>query len=117
MIAIRPGRDGAPAHWRLICRTDRGADVVATAPLGCAAPAPGWRRAVERLRDGDGTLLVTPESDGHYRWALAGPDGEVIAQSPPAYRDGDSCREAFGFARRAARAVVGGVLSRPATRS
>jgi uncharacterized protein YegP (UPF0339 family) len=107
MIAVRPGRDGVPAHWRLISRTSEGADVLATAPLG-AARAPGWQQAVERLRDGQGELRVAAASDGHYRWVLTDRGGEVIAQSPPAYRDADSCRQAFGLARRAARTVLGG---------
>jgi uncharacterized protein YegP (UPF0339 family) len=113
MIAVRPGRDGVPAHWRLISRTGAG-DVLATAPIGHAARAAGWQQAVERLRDDDGNLRVTPVPDGHYQWVLTDLAGEVIAQSPPAYRDGDSCRQAFALARRAARAIVGGTVPRPA---
>jgi uncharacterized protein YegP (UPF0339 family) len=113
MIAVRPRRDGSPAHWRLIGRVGAGTDVLATAPLGGTGRAAGWLRAIERLRDGDGCLRVTPESDGHYRWVLTESTGELIAQSPPVYRDGDSCRRAFGFARRAARAIVGGTVPWP----
>jgi uncharacterized protein YegP (UPF0339 family) len=116
MIAVRPGHDGTAGHWRLISRTTGGADVLATAPLRRAAGGPGWQQVVERLRDGDGTLVVRLESDGHYRWVLADANGEVIAQSPAVYRDGDSCRRAFSFARRAARAVVGGTLTPPMAR-
>jgi hypothetical protein len=114
MIAVRPGRDGVPAHWRLISRTDVGAAVLATAPIGAARSA-GWQQAVERLRDGDGNLRVTPGCDGHYQWVFTDPAGEVIALSPTAYQDADSCRQAFTMAQRAARTVVGGAPFAPST--
>jgi hypothetical protein len=111
MIVIRPGRDGDPAHWRLISRTTIGADVIATAPIGPARPAgEAWRRAVERLRDGAGKLQVLPVAGGHYEWALTGPGGEIIARSPAPYRDAEGCRQAYATARRAARTVLGAGL-------
>jgi hypothetical protein len=113
MIAVRPGRDGGPAHWRLISRTGGSADVLATAPIGGSARGPGWQQAVERLRDGDGDLHITAASDGHYQWMLTDTSGAVIAQSPPAYSDGDSCRQAFAMAQRTARTVLGGARFQP----
>jgi hypothetical protein len=113
MIAVLPGHDGRPARWRLTSRTGTGSDVLATAPLAGDGRASGWQQAVERLRDGDGTLRVSATSDGHYGWALTDTAGAIIAQSPPAHRDADSCRRAFALARRAARAVVGGTVPRP----
>ena len=108
MIVIRPGRDGDPAHWRLISRTTIGADVIATAPIGTPASAgEAWRLAVERLRDGDGKLQVLPVAGGHLEWALTGPAGEIIAQSPAVYRDVETCHQAYATAQRAARTVLG----------
>jgi hypothetical protein len=104
VIKVVAGRDKAPG-WRLVSRTGLGADVLARATAG-AAPA-AWQRAVERLRDGDGTLSVVRTADGHYKWVLAGQSGTVIAESPPVYRDADASRRAFADAQRAARTALG----------
>lgn len=71
------------------------------------APPTAWQRAVERLRDGDGTLSVVRTADGHYKWVLTGRSGTLIAESPPVYRDADVCRRAFAEAQHAARAALG----------
>ena len=90
---------------RLVSRTRLGADVLARVATG-TGPA-GWRQAVERLRDGDGTLSVMPTTDGHYKWVLTGQGGSTIAESPPVYRDAGVCRRAFADAQRGARTALG----------
>jgi hypothetical protein len=92
--------------WRLVSRTRLGADVLARATTTNAEPA-AWQQAVERLRDGDGTLSVGRTADGHYKWILSGPCGTPIAESPPVYRDAGECRRAFADAQRAARTALG----------
>jgi hypothetical protein len=94
-----------PSGWRLVSRTRLGADVLARATTG--AEPPTWQQAVERLRDGDGTLSVVRMADGHYKWILVGPCGTPIAESPPVYRDPGACRHAFADAQRAARTALG----------
>lgn len=113
MIRVVPQCDDVDAHWRLIGRTSSGADVLATGPIpadtgGRPGPASSWQDAVGRLRDGVGALRIDHTDDGHYRWTLLGPDEEITAQSPGAYRDAPSCRQAFTVAQRAARTALGG---------
>jgi hypothetical protein len=98
MIAVVPGSDS----WRLVGRTGRGADVLATGRLTGHADGPEWQDALERLRDADGELTVTSPDDRHYRWVLLDRDGRPIATCPAVHRDTDQCRHAFYTARRAA---------------
>jgi len=106
MIKIMPGRDGT--RWSLICDTSVSADVLAHAGSGtCGGRGEHWQEAVERLRDAAGTLTVRATADGHFQWALAGDDEVTIAESPPVYRDAESCRRSFAAARRAARTAIG----------
>jgi hypothetical protein len=106
MIKIVPGPDGA--HWSLVSCTSVGADVLAHAGTGTDRHhCTHWQQAVERLRDAAGTLSVRDTADGHFQWALVGADEETIAESPPVYRDAESCRRSFAAARRAAREAVG----------
>ena len=112
MITVLPRRDGSGAEWRLISRTDRGADVLATAAVQGGDGTQGrvglsWHDAVRRLRDGDGDVDLIATADGHFQWVLKDPGSCIIAQSPAVYRDADECRAAFAAARRAARAVLG----------
>jgi len=104
MIAVVPGS----GRWRLVGRTGRGADVLASGLVAESAPGDGpqWRPALERLRDGDGDLLVTSTDDRHYRWALLDEDGRPVAACPPVHRDPTQCRDAFSTARRAADAAL-----------
>jgi hypothetical protein len=104
MIAVVPGS----GRWRLVGRTGRGADVLATGRLGetPAGDGPGWQTALERLRDAEGELLVTSPDDRHYRWLLRDSDGVPIAGCPPVFRDAIQCRDAFDTARRAADAAL-----------
>lgn len=104
MSTVVAGRDRAPG-WRLVSRTRVGADVLARATTGTEPAA--WHRAVERLRDGDGTLSVVCVADGHYKWVFADECGTLIAESPPIHRDADVCRRAFTDAQRAARSALG----------
>lgn len=104
MIAVVPGRNGDPAHWRLICRGQTGADVLATAPI---APARPWQDAVERVRDGAGDVHILSMADGHFQWTLTDAQGATIAESPATYRDADSCRQDFALAQRVARTIMG----------
>jgi hypothetical protein len=104
MIAVIPGRNGDPGHWRLICRGQTGADVLAMAPIGSARC---WQDAVERVRDGRGDLRINSTADGHFQWTLTDGQGAVIARSPATYRDADSCRQDFALAQRVARTVMG----------
>jgi hypothetical protein len=97
MIAVVPGS----GRWRLIGRTGRGADVLASGNLEESGPNP-----IERLRDADGDLLVTSPDDRHYRWVLLDEQGNPIAQCPPVYRTAIQCRDAFYTARRAADAAL-----------
>jgi hypothetical protein len=104
MIAVVPGRNGDPGYWRLICRGQTGADVLAMAPIGTAG---SWQDAVECVRDGRGELRILSTADGHFQWALTDGRGTTIAQSPATYRDADSCRRDFALAQRIARTVMG----------
>ena len=104
MIAVIPGRNGDPAHWRLICRGQTGADVLAMAPIGSAG---SWQDAVQCVRDGQGDLHIRSTADGHFQWVLTDARGTTIAQSPATYRDADSCRRDFALAQRIARTVMG----------
>ncbi|MEV6849499.1 hypothetical protein [Actinoplanes sp. NPDC051411] len=100
MIAVVPGGE----RWRLIGRTGRGADLLASGPKtdNPASDRPQWQDAMERLRDADGDLLVTSSDDRHYRWVLLDENGRPIADCPPVHRDPVQCRDAFDTARRAA---------------
>jgi hypothetical protein len=104
MIAVVPGS----GSWRLVGRTGRGADVLASGQV--AEPAqedrPEWHGPIERLRDAAGDLLVTSPDDRHYRWVLLDEQGHPIAQCPPVYRTQAQCRDAFDTARRAADAAL-----------
>ncbi|GAA2585157.1 hypothetical protein GCM10010399_14070 [Dactylosporangium fulvum] len=115
MIAVVRDRRGGAVPWRLVRGTDAGGDVLAEVATVTRRSTTGvieedregWRRAVERLRDGAGTLTVVATGDGHFRWRLTDTHMALIAASPAVYRDPGSCRRAFATARRAARAVVG----------
>src|SRR5512142_3488716 len=100
MIAVVPGS----GRWRLVGRTGRGADVLASGRVAGAEPDGGaqWRGALERLRDAAGDLLVTSPDDRHYRWVLLDEDGRPVAGCPAVHRDPAQCRDAFDTARRAA---------------
>jgi hypothetical protein len=104
MIAVVP--DGA--RWRLVGRTGRGADVLASGRVAGSSRGarPEWRDAVQRLRDADGDLLVTSPDGRHYRWVLLDENGRPIANCPPVHRDPVQCRDAFATARRAADAAL-----------
>jgi hypothetical protein len=112
MIALISDHGDAQRGWQLVGRTGFSADVLARAG---AAPAPvSCRQALEQLRDGEGALTVLDTPDGHLPWQLTGPDGGVIAESPPVYRDAVTCRVAFTDARRAAHTALGGLRPSPA---
>jgi hypothetical protein len=104
MIAVVP----ATGRWKLVGRTGRGADVLASGRLSKTArgDGPGWQEAMERLRDGDGDLLVSSPDDRHYRWMLLDEQGRAIANCPAVHRDSTQCRNAFLTARRAADAAL-----------
>lgn len=104
MIAVVPGS----GRWRLIGRTGRGADVLASGPLGEAGRdhRPAWHEAMEKLRDADGSLLITSPDDRHYRWVLLDEESRPIANCPAVHRNAAQCREAFSTARRAADAAL-----------
>jgi uncharacterized protein YegP (UPF0339 family) len=105
MIAVVPDS----GRWRLVGRTGRGADVLATGPLTPAEDErAAWHDGLERLRDADGELVVGTPDDRHYRWVLRAADGTTIAASPPVYRDAVRCREAFAVARDAAGTALAG---------
>ena len=97
MITIATDRPG----WRIINRTENSADVLARAAPGSIDPPSRWR-ALEMLRDADGALSTVRQPDGHFQWTLSTPDGTMIAESPPVYRDAATCRRGFANARRAA---------------
>ncbi|MFI1991014.1 hypothetical protein [Actinoplanes sp. NPDC020271] len=99
---VAPGAE--PGQWRLVNRTTTGADVLVQAEHRPAA-AP-WRRSLQRLRDSAGRLSVAATDDGHFRWVFTGEDGRVVAESPAAHRDAESCRLAFADAQRAARIAL-----------
>jgi len=104
MIAVVPGSE----RWRLIGRTGRGADLLASGRQteDATGDGPRWQDAMERLRDADGDLVVTSPDDRHYRWVLLDRDGRPIAACPPVHRDSVQCRDAFATARRAADAAL-----------
>ena len=97
-------------RWSLVRRTGLGADVLAhSANVPDGSRRRRWQVGVARLRDGEGTLSVRATGDGHFQWVLTAPEDSVIAESPPVYRDPDSCRDAFADAQRAARSALGPV--------
>jgi hypothetical protein len=96
MIAVLNGTGEHP-DWRLIGRTTASADLLAR-----ITGTEGWQPALRRVRDGEGDLVVARSDDGHYLWRFVGRDGVVLAESPPVYRDEQSCRDAFLTAQRAA---------------
>jgi hypothetical protein len=97
MITIATDRPG----WRIINRTDNSADVLARAETGATDPASRWH-TLQLLRDADGVLSTVRQPDGHFQWKLSTPDGRLIAESPPLYRDAAACRRGFADACRAA---------------
>ncbi|WP_433362929.1 DUF1508 domain-containing protein [Actinoplanes sp. CA-142083] len=99
MIAVLNGTGEHP-EGRLIGRTTASADLLAR--IASDEDTHDWQPALRHLRDGDGELVVTTTDDRHYRWRLVAPDGAVLAESPPIYRDEQACRDAFATARRAA---------------
>ncbi|MFI5889996.1 hypothetical protein ACIA5D_07720 [Actinoplanes sp. NPDC051513] len=99
MIAVLNGTGENP-DWRLISRTTASADLLAR--ICTDDRTHGWQTAMRHLRDGDGELVVVRTDDGHYRWRFAAPGGAVLAESPPIYRDEQTCRDAFATAQRAA---------------
>jgi hypothetical protein len=111
VIALVSDQCDARHGWRLVGRTGRGADVLARSGAGPASVS--CRQALEWLRDGGGAFSVVPAAAGHLKWQLIGPDGGVIAESPPVYRDAATCRAAIADARRAARTALGESRPRP----
>ena len=99
MIAVLSGAGENP-DGRLIGRTTSSADLLAR--ISTDDDTHDWQPALRHLRDGDGELVVARTDDGHYRWRFVGPGGAVLAESPPIYRDEQTCRYAFATARRAA---------------
>jgi hypothetical protein len=99
MIAVLTGTGENP-DWRLIGRTSSSADVLAR--IVADERTHDWQPTVRQLRDGDGELVVVATDDRHYRWRFVAPDGAVLAESPPVYRDELTCRNAFATAQRAA---------------
>jgi len=104
MIAVVPGDE----RWRLVGRTGRGADVLASGRMAETPrhDGPRWQEALVRLRDAAGDLLVTSPDDRHYRWVLLDEEGRPIAACPAVHRDPVQCRDAFDTARRAADAAL-----------
>ena len=106
--------EGSGDRWSLVRRTGLGADVLAHSTAGAAgARRRCWQRAVVRLRDGDGTVCVRATADGHFRWIFTAP-GNVVIESPPVYRDPETCRSAFADAQRAAGTALGTADRSPA---
>jgi hypothetical protein len=95
--------DAGGWRWRLVSRTQRGADLLARGPVGHDPAA-----ALEQLTllSGAGRPRFARNGDGHWQWILAGADGTAVAESPPVYRDRLSCEQAFTDARRAAATVA-----------
>jgi hypothetical protein len=104
MIKLYVEHHSAGSRWRLVNRTEHGADLIARS----ASSRPDDNAALAQLAllCADARPLIVSNA-GHWQWKLAGPDGTVAAESPAIYRDRTTCRHAFADARRAARVVVG----------
>jgi hypothetical protein len=105
MITIAADHPG----WRIINRTENSADVLARSVPESTDATSRWH-ALEMLRDADGALTTVRQPDGHFQWRLSTPDGGLIAESPPVYRDAAACRRGFADARRAAAKALGNSL-------
>lgn len=103
MIKILRDEDGPERGWQLVNGTASGADVLARS----TDDAGDGMSALTALVAYDAPVHVVGAPDGHWKWILTGPAGEVTAESPAVYPDADRCREAFVDAQRAARAVLG----------
>lgn len=112
MIAVVPAHD-VTGRWRLVSRTDAGADVLAIANAGQDMPG---RSALQRLRVGDGMVSVVRVDDAYFHWALTDTDGRVIVESPAVYRRPETCRQAFIDEQRAARTALDDVSAQPSAR-
>ncbi|GLZ02124.1 hypothetical protein [Actinoplanes sp. NBRC 103695] len=104
MITVVSGSKAAPDGTLLVSRSATGADVLAQVPhrsAGAGHERP-WRDALQHLSASTGKLTA----DDHFQWILTVTD-HVIAQSPPVYRDEQSCRRAFTDAQYAAGLALG----------
>jgi len=87
----------------MISRGTTSADLLAR--IVADGKARTWRTALRGLVEGDGDLVVRRSGDGHFRWQFVSPEGALLAESPPVYRDEQTCREGFATAQHAARLV------------
>jgi hypothetical protein len=98
-------RKSAGCGWRLISRTEDGADLMARAESVASDEAAAWDQLTLLAHAGSARLVH--HGDGHWQWMLLTRD-VAVAASPAIYRDRLSCQEAFGDAQRAAAAVLRG---------
>jgi hypothetical protein len=103
MIAVLDGPAGHDRDWRLISRGSASADLLAR--IVADEKIPTLRHVLRRLVEGDGHLTVDSSRDGHFRWQFVSPEGVLLAESPPVYRDERTCREAFATTQQAAQMV------------
>jgi uncharacterized protein YegP (UPF0339 family) len=105
VIKLYLDRDAAGSGWRLVSRTERGADLIARS--GSRRPDDAAALAQLALLCDVRNPRIVGNGDGHWQWILPAADGTVAAESPAIYRDRAACQEAYADARRAARVIVG----------
>jgi hypothetical protein len=82
--------------WRLTRSTPYGADVLATGCRSYTDEAACYRAVDELRRVAPKAAKIVQEADGHWRWVVSDDQGLPLAESPPLFRDADSCARAFG---------------------
>jgi hypothetical protein len=97
-------RDARGWSWRLVNRTQQGADLIARS----GTPSRDHAQALAQLRllRDAAQVRIVHTGDGHWQWLLRGCDDTVAATSPAIYRDRVACQEAFADARQAAWTVA-----------
>jgi len=88
-------------RWRLVRRTPHGADVLARGVRGYPDERSCQDAAGLVGRASGEAMLIVQRSDGHWQWAISGPDGERLAESPAIFTDAAACGRALEDLRRA----------------
>jgi hypothetical protein len=101
-------KEGEQCRWRLVRRTDVGADLLARGTRTYPDEHACYH-AVALLADAAGeAMLVLQQSDGHWKWLVNDPDGRPLVESPAVFRDAATCGQALNEIRRETRMLPAG---------